>query len=381
MRAELFLATTLLFGPPTAEELARRISIGRDVLFPANIFLVTAEARTPKVWMIQHVYIGPAEIKGQSIAGEFRRQPTPNDVGSSAFPKGFWRVSLGEGIFWITKDDLGKLKFCTDADDHLRFRFNNSRIKGGDDYYPLLLGPAEALETVYRASDQNRLARIDSVLKSGDIAKAQAVMWQLSKNSKDPKITDYLVELGRDRTLRVSVQIEVHHAIWARVKDWLGSAEQLQMVDRWLTEPWKDSHRPWNDPKKPTITGSDEANLFQWLRGMARRRDAMSHAHLLDFAVKGLANPQRSNEFRVRLLDEYKNTFATLWSRDELKEGFAYLVNAVKSRPKAAEKAAAAKLLAIFAPYAEDQRKQLRALLTVAADESVARELKIRLGD
>jgi hypothetical protein len=71
----------------------------------------------------------------------------------------------------------------------------------------------------------------------------------------------------------------------------------------------------------------------------------------------------------------------TTWERKDRDEGFSYLMRQIRQCPGIAEKAAAAKLLAAFAPPDEGQTNEVRRLLSAASDEPVRQELPALLGD
>src|SRR5438874_584930 len=107
MFAELLLAGLLGCGWQDAKSSVERISISREELFHANLFLVAAEAREPKEWKVQEVYVGPAELKGKTIFGEFVLQL----AGSFHNAPNLSPASVGSGLFWVCKGDHAWLEF------------------------------------------------------------------------------------------------------------------------------------------------------------------------------------------------------------------------------------------------------------------------------
>jgi hypothetical protein len=69
------------------------------------------------------------------------------------------------------------------------------------------------------------------------------------------------------------------------------------------------------------------------------------------------------------------------WTHKERNERFGYLVERVNESTGVAERAAAARLLGIFAPFGAGQTKELRALLAATKDDTVAKELRALLGE
>ena len=100
------LAALLFLGPlGNAPSVVSRgpepATLTRGDMFPAKNYLIHAEAKKPKRWEILHVYVGPMELKGQAITGEFT--PTARYTGSGGRPP---PVAVGSGLFRDTSGQL-----------------------------------------------------------------------------------------------------------------------------------------------------------------------------------------------------------------------------------------------------------------------------------
>jgi hypothetical protein len=356
---------------PPAKDLCDRTSISREELFPPNLYLVRAEARKAKNWEIVHVYLGPPELKGMSIAGEYHPELLPDQQFTT--PGFRLPVSLGAGVFWIRKAEMEKLGFARARAK--QFRFEQSCLKQ-DWPYSTVIAAAEALGEIYGETDQGRLRRIDAHIRSENRIKSLAAIWQLTENYKDKRLLEYLRNLSNEPTLAIPIQVHVDLVLRLRMNDWSSSDAEAKMVERWLTAAWQEGGPTSLGSDKPSILDSDEGSLLAWMRSMVRTDHSFPHLRLLDFAVKARANPNRSRAFHDALVKEYRESVTVLWSPVERAEGAAYLAKAARDRQTLQEKVAAARFLSIFAPLNDEQTKQIRALLDSSPDEAVARELR-----
>jgi hypothetical protein len=289
-------------------------------------------------------------------------------------------ATTGTGLFWAARNDSGDLTFYSGQGHWERVRFSASRLK--DEWpYPQEVRAAKALEAIYGETDDGRLERIDAYIHAEDRIQAIAALWQLTANGKNPRINDYLERLSQEKDLPVFLQIHLREALSRRKKEWIGSQGDLQMIERWLSTPWKETAPPWKDPNTFSLASSDESSLFGWLRAIACQTAQFTRLHILDFYIKALANPQRSSKFHSRLLAELRGGVGTQWTPGERAIGEKYLAEAINQRQSPGERRAAAVLLHAFAPFNEAETKALRALLAATKDDTVAKELRALLGE
>jgi hypothetical protein len=205
---------------------------------------------------------------------------------------------------------------------------------------------------------------------------------------KNARLAEYLLLLTEERSLPILVQMDLHAALRWKWKDkaWARSKGELEMVGRWFADPWKEPPSPYREKDQPSWNGTVEENVVRWLWSVtASGAKPYSGPEFLEFGIKGLANSARSAKFKEELigkLKEIKNTEA-LWKIEtplsEVDASTAFLLDAIEKRPSIGERAAAAKLLSIFAPLSVEHNKQIRAFLDSTPDEAVARELRALL--
>jgi hypothetical protein len=379
---------------PAGTPLVDRIALSRDELFPANFFLVGARAEVAKSWEIDHVYVGPAELKGKIISDAFKRQLIPYITQQLPPPP----VLTGAGIFWITggllpAKDTGwrTLEFTTGSYTEVKSRicFLHSRLKE-DSLYPAVRSVAEALEKIYLSSDERRLRTIDTVVKNGDREAGVAALWLVAWNCKSRPMTQYLRNLADDRSLPIAVQIHLYLALADRVDDWINSEAAMRMANRWLSEPWKESLPesdksnnsnllPWD--QSTTLLSSDENLIIACLRSTVRTRREFSPLHVCDLTLKATSNREHFAKLIPSLLHEVKCAQRLDWEAKQRAECFTHITQTIKGGSSRPERIAAAKLLAVFAPFEAGQAKQIGDLLAGTTDDAVRRELRAVLGE
>jgi hypothetical protein len=375
-----FFFAALHSGSAQPKQLVDQVVISREEVFPNGLYLVRAEARTAKSLRILHVYVGPQELKSREFAGDFDR-PVLRGMLLGQLPPISGRDSATRnplkpgdiGIFWVTENKAsGRLDLKVPG-------LNSTSLTGFvlTDYrfFAHELALAKVLETIYRETDEGRLRRIDSYVKSEDMGKARVALFQLTRNARNPRLSEYLVELSREATLVILVQIEIHDALRKVKKDWAGSPGDLKMVRRWFTAPWKEADRPRYNLDNPWA-GSEEDNLVRWLRAAAIHK-SYSCVQQAEMVINGLANPHRTSKFK----DELLRAMGPFLSQRTNGDAFAYSTKMVMDGPKPAEKFAAVRLLKVFAPFDEARRGQLRTLVSGQTDNQLSREIQSLLGD
>ncbi len=191
MLPQLFLLSALLGGPPPSKPVVDQIAVTRAALFPDEGFLVYAVAEEPRSWEITEVYVGPPELKGKIIPGYYRPLPGP---GESPTPGPGQPVALGSGVFWIRRNPSGTLRFA--QDDPGRVWVKDSALNSRRDY-PQILANAKMLQKIYSATDEARLPTVDTILRSGQATDAWTALWQLTYETKIPRLATYRDLPGR----------------------------------------------------------------------------------------------------------------------------------------------------------------------------------------
>jgi hypothetical protein len=370
MFASLLILASLFPGSPPAPAAVDQIVLSRDDLYPAGLCLVKAEAVSSSSLRVIHVYVGPKELKNQTFTPRFD-PPVPRSVLlgqglslSGPFPVGSDPLCEGDvGLFWLRQEKpAGKL--------HLAQAWGIGHVLKGAKDFETNVRLAEVRESIYRESDERRVRRIDTYVKSKDSEEALTAIQQLTwhrKNLDNPRIVAYLLGLARDPTLAVFVQMHIHDAL-SSTKGWRGSPVEQKMVERWFAEAWEGAE------------GALDQRLMRWFSaGIALKHYTASQE--LSFAMKGLASLHRSTELKTQLFEMARRARESSWPVDQQAAAFAALAKSVQAAPNKQEKAAAAKLLGVFAPFGPAQTTQLRTILAATTDDPVARELRALLGE
>jgi hypothetical protein len=215
---------------------------------------------------------------------------------------------------------------------------------------------------------------IHDYVKSGDSIRG-ALALRLLEQLTNPKLVDYLLPLSSDESLPPRVQVEVSDLLALNKKDWVGSADEFRMFNRWFAGAWKEKENvPWEASEEKVV-----AELFF-------QTPPFSVGRRLKLAVEGLANTSRSNRFKIELFQVLKSTESVPRkfglpnpNPREADEGFAYLVSAIQNEKSPAKAIAAAKLVSLFSPLSNEREMIVRKLQSTITSEDIRKELELAL--
>jgi hypothetical protein len=375
--------------------LPKQVPITQAELFPARVFLVMATnvPSNSESYRIVHVFVGPRTLVRRTFSAKVSNLGwrNPFTINTNAV-----RQSQGDDktlIVPIGQVDSTDMLFypppvmkAVPAEDGDTFErramtcFYPTSF-ANDARYPAALQIASDMEAIYGESDEGRFKAIDRLIRSKDAERSVTALNQLASNVTAPRITEYLMNLTHEPSLPIATQIILWSHLRVRKKDWVGSPGERELVNHWFAGRWdedpSDATRPWLFRTESTVLSS--------LRtiGLGVRPEAFKTAceRQLELAIKGLANPRRSDMFKKGILLELK-TLAGYFSKPrEKSEGFAFLFEVIKSKSPWDERLAAAQLLALLTPLDDDQKRRIRALADSYELNMLGRELRARLAE
>jgi hypothetical protein len=401
------------------------VPLTREAVLPPNLFLVKAHALSATKggkqsiievgsapFEIDHVYVGPGDLKGKAFFA------TEIHVFVLNFSMSSWYevtpIQKGEvGIWWIYKGKQGLASVYGSprgtAVSHPMGKPPETVFmpalkdgsKAGDAIYEMAVARAEVFEKISHANDKDRLKVIDDYVRSHDSIKgAAALMLLLTANdpimiSKDaslplherfrvekfPKIADYVLPFSKDKSLSPRVQLEVEQILFLNREGWKGSPEEWRMIKHWYTGTWKEKDNvPWEvSDEKALVDSPSVAPPFFSSPPYTR---AFTLVENLELATAGLANDARSDRFKAELIISLRRgliagipRIRSVESLGDAEEGFAFLVRTIHKDAAPSKRVAAAKLVVVFAPLSAEHRAVLDRLRGEKLDDNVRKEI------
>jgi hypothetical protein len=264
--------------PARIEKLLDEVRISRGELFPSDVYLVTLkvtdvdeeadDASRAATLQVVHVHAGPRKLADAVFKGQhFGRAIL---TGGSPLARRMDGLRRGDvGLFFLVQQKTSKEprifpeKEVFPANE--RTGFPICPIIEANRDYRLAVGLAEAIQSVYSATDEKRLRTIDGLLRCGNVGKAYAALWHL-KQAKDPRILDYMLELATDKDLPLEIHADIDEWLHDKSKAWSGSPTEFRMIQSWFGEHWRVNRQSATVYSKlPYLsTENEEDALYQW---------------------------------------------------------------------------------------------------------------------
>ena len=219
----------------TAQEgLARRSRVVPEILVQAKVVVVDAPERG---WIqaqleIQHVYVGPAEVKG----ARFSVRTTKSGQGSNMLhpaPKenevGIWALRKNKGGELVTGFSLTFLYRGLPLPSRLGVspRYEQTSIL------------AERIEKITTAPAEERWAMAQGYTRD-PVAEVAAWAVHFAGELGGPQVIEFIRELAQDETLGIAVQVSIDEVLFKIDPDWGQSKERWEMFNRWVTKDYSD---------------------------------------------------------------------------------------------------------------------------------------------
>jgi hypothetical protein len=407
MFLESIIGASLIMAASQAREIPN-ISIPLESLFSPDRRLVKAHALEDAPlgpvkavpFEIDHVYVGPAGLKGQKFTATFFESTILNMPMGTGMP-----VVNGESaICWIStkaerdggvstailrdypkgadaKGEVAKWLAAYPYQKKLAYR----NFERGDVEYEMAAARADVSEKVYRAGGNERFNVIDGFARSGDSVKAAAALQLLlSVNTrkpaappakhteivKNPKIADYVLPLVKPGAARPRVQGVVDQLLYLNKDGWRESPERWKMYEGWFAGDWKEKKDvPWD--------ASEERVLVAF----ARPGRPYPQMRYLQLWLAGLTNPARSDRFKAEFIRQVEGSGRLGDTEETAREAFDELTRTVGTDPTPARRVAAAKLLVAFIPFSAEQRTTLEAIRKQKLGDEVSKEITKALAE
>jgi len=285
--------------------------------FPANLFLVRAKAvsvsnrplgefgakRERACFVIEHVYVGPARLRGWTFTLEVTRGMSHLYIGP---PESDALVKEGEvGVWWITPFPDGKLNYIHSSFLHVLAPPTSHPIVHGSPWtsgagrdsvegnaFQKWLAWGDWLEKIYTAQGKKRFDLLKQSCRSKDVM-TSAVAFTLLHACRPEAALDFFERLSTEENVSLTQEFQIEGKLSGyRKGTWHNSRVRWKKLRGWMTRTLEEGK-----------AGRDlEIGIEHRLSGMLMD-DNLDYWSFLELAVLGLANPARSEAFKTRLLE------------------------------------------------------------------------------